>query len=99
MYLESVRNMASAATKKVAYLERSKISYLIAAALAGAYVGLGIILIFSIGAPLVEAGSPMVKILMGCSFGIALTLVVFAGSELFTGNNMIYILWNSVKTY
>lgn len=92
MYLESVKNMASAATKKVAYLERSKSSYLTAAALAGAYVGVGIILIFSIGAPLVEAGSPMVKILMGCSFGIALTLVVFAGSELFTGNNMIMTL-------
>jgi nitrite transporter NirC len=30
----------------------------------------------------------MVKLVMGVSFGIALTLVIFAGSELFTGNNM-----------
>ena len=35
------------------------------------------------------AGSPVVKLVMGVSFGIALTLVIFAGSELFTGNNLI----------
>ena len=27
--------------------------------------------------------------MMGVSFGIALTLVIFAGAELFTGNNMV----------
>jgi nitrite transporter NirC len=57
-------------------------------ALAGVYVGFGIALIFSIGGPLATAGSPIVKLVMGVSFGIALTLVIFAGSELFTGNNM-----------
>jgi nitrite transporter NirC len=49
---------------------------------------LGIILIFSVGAPFAAAGSPAVKLVMGASFAIALTLVVFAGSELFTGNTM-----------
>lgn len=34
------------------------------------------------------SGSIFLKPLMGVSFGIALTLVVFAGAELFTGNNM-----------
>ncbi|MDP6046698.1 MAG: formate/nitrite transporter family protein [Phycisphaerae bacterium] len=90
MYLESVKLMAAGAKSKVAFLERSKSAYLIAAALAGTYVGLGIILIFTIGAPL--AGTGLTKIVMGVSFGIALTLVVFAGSELFTGNNMIMTL-------
>jgi len=32
------------------------------------------------------------KVIMGCSFGIALTLVIFAGSELFTGNNMVMLI-------
>jgi nitrite transporter len=90
MYLDSVKLMARGASDKVAFLERSKSAYLMASALAGTYVGLGIILIFSIGAPL--AGTGMTKIVMGVSFGIALTLVVFAGSELFTGNNMIMTL-------
>jgi nitrite transporter NirC len=53
----------------------------------GIYLGFGIALIFSVGGPLAAAGSPLVKLMMGASFGIALTLVIFAGSELFTGNN------------
>jgi nitrite transporter NirC len=54
--------------------------------MAGAYVGLGIILIFSVGAKVDPAWQ---KLVMGTSFGIALTLVVFAGSELYTGLTMI----------
>src|SRR5690606_21475526 len=42
-----------------------------------------------IGAPLAAAGSPFTKFVMGASFGVALSLVIFAGSELFTGNNMV----------
>lgn len=45
-------------------------------------------LILTIGAPLAAAGHPLTRLFMGASFGIALTLVVFAGAELFTGNNM-----------
>lgn len=92
MYLNNVKAMSLLAMKKVAYLENSRLSYVVSAVLAGAYVGLGIILIFSIGAPLAAANSLFLKPLMGVSFGIALTLVVFAGSELFTGNNMIMTL-------
>jgi len=92
MYLDSVISMAAVAKKKVAFLERSKIAYLISSLLAGVYVGFGIVLIFSIGAPLAAANSVFLKLIMGASFGIALTLVVFAGSELFTGNNMFMTL-------
>ena len=56
--------MAEAACKKAEFLERSKLSYLISAALAGAYIGLGIILIFSIGSPLLADDSPLLKLLM-----------------------------------
>jgi nitrite transporter NirC len=88
MYLESVNVISQAARMKVEYLKRSVLSYLVASILAGAYIGIGIVLIFAIGAPLSEAASPAVKAIMGLAFGIALTLVVFAGAELFTGNNM-----------
>jgi nitrite transporter NirC len=57
--------------------------------LAGAYVGLGIALIFAIGAPLAATSSPITKVVMGASFGVALSLVIFAGAELFTGNAMV----------
>jgi len=80
--------MAALSVVKSAYLKKSRLSYLVASALAGVYVGFGIILIFAVGAPLAAVNAPVVSLVMGLSFGIALTLVVFAGSELFTGNNM-----------
>ncbi len=73
---------------KYQILRMSLPQYLILSALAGVYVGFGIALIFSLGGPLAVAGSPFLKLVMGVSFGVALTLVIFAGAELFTGNNM-----------
>src|SRR5213594_3667021 len=89
MYKTDVQRMADASVNKVAYLEQAPLGYVILAALAGVYLGFGITLIFSIGAPFAAEGSAALKLVMGVSFGIALTLVIFAGSELFTGNNMV----------
>jgi nitrite transporter NirC len=88
MFEQSIEAAAVAAQKKVATLEKSLPRYLVMAALAGAYVGLGIALIFAIGAPLSAAASPFTKVVMGASFGVALSLVLVAGGELFTGNAM-----------
>ena len=55
--------------------------------MAGMFIGLGILLTFTVGG--VSSGLPTNKILMGVSFGIALSLVVVFGTELFTGNNMV----------
>jgi len=92
MYKADVQRMVDASVKKIAYLEDSLFGYVILAALAGVYLGFGITLIFSIGAPFAAAGSAALKLVMGVSFGIALTLVIFAGSELFTGNNMVGVI-------
>jgi nitrite transporter NirC len=86
---DTIQSFAAAAENKSVLLGTSLPRYLILSALAGAYVGLGIVLIFAIGAPLAAAGSPFVKVVMGASFGVALSLVIFAGSELFTGNAMV----------
>jgi nitrite transporter NirC len=88
----TVTTLSEAARTKAALAAREPLRYLVLSALAGAYVGLGIVLIFAIGAPMAAAGSPGTKALMGASFGVALTLVVFAGSELFTGNNLVMTL-------
>jgi nitrite transporter NirC len=85
----TIERMASASEAKVDALRRSPFGYFVLSALAGVYVGFGIVLIFAIGAPLAAAQSPLTKAVMGASFGVALSLVIFAGSELFTGNNLI----------
>jgi nitrite transporter NirC len=89
MFEQTIQAVAVAAEKKIEALDRSLPRYLVLAALAGAYVGLGIALIFAIGAPLAAASSPFTKVVMGASFGIALSLVVVGGAELFTGNAMV----------
>ncbi|MDD5299448.1 MAG: nitrite transporter NirC [Gallionella sp.] len=86
MYLDTIQKFASAAEHKAAAVRASMPAFFVAAMMAGAYVGLGIILIFSVGATVDPAYQ---KLIMGASFGIALTLVVFAGSELYTGHTMI----------
>ncbi|WP_252215309.1 formate/nitrite transporter family protein [Clostridium sp. VAP41] len=89
MFCEEFNSVVGAAKAKINLLKTNKLGYFISSMLAGAYVGMGIILIFTIGGFLSNAGSPFTKIIMGASFGVALSLVVMAGSELFTGNNFV----------
>lgn len=97
MYSETIEKFGESAKGKSEFLRSSLLKYFIASMMAGVYVGFGIVLIFSIGAPLKEVASPFLKMAMGVSFGIALTLVIFAGSELFTGNNIVMTIGNLEK--
>ena len=87
MYMEEFMAAANAAKAKSTLLKENGAGYMASAMLAGAYIGFGILLIFTIGGLL--NGQPYAKIVMGLSFGIALSLVVIAGAELFTGNNLV----------
>jgi nitrite transporter NirC len=78
-----------AATKADAV--RSLPRYLASSALAGVFVGVAVVLLFSVAGPLAVAQSPATKLVQGAVFGVALTLVVFAGAELFTGNAMVMV--------
>src|SRR5918999_4957991 len=69
----------------------SRWRYLGSSALAGAYVGVGVVLVASAAGPLAAASSPFTTLVAGCVFGVALTLIVFAGAELFTGNAMVML--------
>ncbi len=85
MYVDTLEHFAKVAEAKAAVVKDAPMSFLIGAMMAGIYVGFGIILIFSVGAFVDES---IRGIVMGATFGIALTLVTFAGSELFTGHTM-----------
>ena len=88
MYKDTCENLSNAANSKIKFLESGIGRYFVASALAGIYVGLGIFLIMTVGG-LTKPLGPHFRIFTGISFGIALSLVIMAGSELFTGNNMI----------
>ncbi|OCG49641.1 nitrite transporter NirC [Gilliamella sp. Choc5-1] len=89
MYTDTINKCAANAARIVSLAKNNPFGFWLSSAMAGAYVGLGIILIFTLG-NLVE---PSIRpLLMGATFGIALTLVVIAGSELFTGHTMFLTL-------
>ena len=85
MYTDTINKCAANAARIVKLSKESPLGFWIGSAMAGAYVGLGIILIFTLGNLIDPAYRPLV---MGATFGLALTLVIIAGSELFTGHTM-----------
>lgn len=92
MYRDCIDTVAGQAAAKLTHQRISITGHLIRSALAGMYVGVCIVLIFTIGAAVSQQAPHLVKLLMGVCFGGALTLVVFAGAELFTGSNMVLTL-------
>ena len=85
MFKNEFTGVASGAVGKVGKLRNDPLAYFLLSMLAGAYIGFGSLLAFTLGGSM--AGSPGMKLTMGASFGVALSLVVMAGGELFTGNN------------
>jgi len=95
MYTETINKLATNAARIVRLNKNNPLGFWISSAMAGSYVGLGIILIFTLGNTLEPNIRPLV---MGATFGIALTLVVIAGSELFTGHTMYLTFGVKAKT-
>ncbi|GAA5029345.1 formate/nitrite transporter family protein [Microbacterium fluvii] len=56
--------------------------------LAGSYIGVGVVLMVSTAGPLIAAGDGLAKLVAGLVFGVALTIVVFAGADLVTSSMM-----------
>ena len=87
MMLSIVENFSALAERKLSLMREHPGPLWVSAMLAGAYVGFGIILIMTLGH---DADPSVRKLIMGVTFGIALTLVVIAGSDLFTGYTLYF---------
>ena len=85
MFAKTLDDFAAIAAAKAAFSRDKPLAFFVSSMMAGAYVGIGIILIFTLGQQIEPA---LRSLVMGACFGIALTLVVFAGSDLFTGHTM-----------
>ncbi|NHT19523.1 formate/nitrite transporter family protein [Cellulomonas sp. IC4_254] len=64
--------------------------YLVNTMLAGAYIGLGVVIMATAGGPLADVGSGFTPLVQGLVFGVALTIVVVAGGELATSAMMVF---------
>jgi nitrite transporter NirC len=79
MFTDTINKCAANAARIARLSQHNPLGFWVSSAMARAYVGLGIILIFTLGNLLDPSVRPLV---MGATFGIALTLVIIAGSEL-----------------
>ncbi|WP_066193508.1 MULTISPECIES: formate/nitrite transporter family protein [Gracilibacillus] len=96
---ETITALSNTAVSKRNQLQTSKSKYLVMTMLAGFFVGLGIVLIATIGGLLEPQQFAGTKIVTGMAFGVALSLVIMAGADLFTGNNMTMTIgWLTKKT-
>jgi formate/nitrite transporter len=67
------------------------------AVLAGAFIALGAVFATTVAAGGADLAYGVVRLLAGLVFALGLILVVLAGAELFTGNNLLTMAWASRK--
>lgn len=92
MYQQTLKLVSDSAKLKARLLKTNLFAYLLHSGMAGVYLGFGVVLVFSLTTALFTANSPILSLVMGTTFGIALSLVVIAGADLFTGNTMIMLV-------
>lgn len=85
MYDDSIRSFSEAGAHKAELVKSQLFAFVVGAVMAGAYIGFGDVLMFTTGA---HVDAAWAHLTMGIVFTSALTIVVFAGSELFTGTTM-----------
>lgn len=88
MFKQDFEAVCAGAEKKLGFMRRSLLGYFAASVLAGLFVAFGGFVSVTVSGLLAEAGG-MAKLASAFAFASALSLVIMAGSELFTGNNMV----------
>ena len=89
MFDKTIDQLADSAVERADYARARPLPFLVGSAMAGAYVGFGAILMFTVGA---HADPAWARLVMGAVFAIGLTLITFAGGHLFTGYAMLMAL-------
>ncbi|KAA0246452.1 MAG: formate/nitrite transporter family protein [Candidatus Jettenia sp.] len=89
LYTGNVDAIAAVSLKKATAMKHSLTGFLTLSVIAGFYIGFGVILAFIAAAPVAAINPGIGKVVAGATFGIALSLVIFAGAELFTGYNLL----------
>lgn len=87
MYEKDLLAVSDSAAAKAALFRNGRSRYFLASVLAGIYIGFGVLVMSVTGGALM--GQPIARLANAFVFPAALSLVTFAGSELFTGNTFV----------
>ncbi|MCI5839086.1 MAG: formate/nitrite transporter family protein [Peptoniphilaceae bacterium] len=89
MYKEIIEKLTVSCLTKKNLFEKSIFKYLNSSMLAGFFIGMGILIMSLSNLIFKDISFPIVKFVNGFVFPLALSYVIFAGGELFTGNILI----------
>ena len=89
MYKDIIGGLINSANTKKNLLENSLFKYMVASVLAGFFIGMGMLIMTLSASVFSGLEIPAVKFINGFVFSLALSFVIFAGGELFTGNVLV----------
>ena len=88
MIQQDFETLAASGADKLSFMMRGRLGFFVSSMLAGLFVSLGAFVAMTIGGLFLEASLGTAKLLAAFAFSSALSLVVMAGCELFTGHNL-----------
>lgn len=86
---ETILAINAMAETKVQMMKQRSFNYFLQTIFGGLFISFGILLMVTIGGLLDPTGIPSMKIVQGLSFAVALSMVMLAGANLFTGDNLV----------
>ena len=98
MFYDEFTSVCNAGKGKAALMKNNPLGYFTAAVVAGVFIAFGGFVTFTLGSYFSAAGNVLVRVVQPFSFAAALSLVVMAGAELFTGNNFVMASASLSKT-
>lgn len=89
MFRDTYLAVCNAAGAKLALLKKNPLGFFVSSMVAGMFISFGSFLSMSVGGYATAGGCSVTKLLTALTFAAALSLVIMAGCELFTGNNLV----------
>lgn len=99
MFKDEFQAVCNAGAAKSNFLKKNPLGYFISSMVAGMFISFGSFVAFTLGQAVSAGGATsFTKLAQAFAFAAALSLVVMAGAELFTGNNFVMAAASLRKT-
>ncbi|MBS6195528.1 MAG: formate/nitrite transporter family protein [Clostridiales bacterium] len=99
MFKDEFQAVCNAGAAKSNLLKKNPLGYFVSTMVAGLFIAFGSFIAFTLGQNVAAGGAAsFTKLALSAAFAAALSLVVMAGAELFTGNNFVMTAASIRKT-
>lgn len=90
MFKDEYQAVCNAGAGKSNFLKKNPVGYVVSSLMAGLFIAFGSFIAFTLGQAVAAGGAAsFTKFAQSAAFAAALSLIVMAGAELFTGNNFV----------